>query len=155
MVESIPKGKHYITYSKLIKSSSIFPCFNKSQTIFEYFSVTGNLEYINDKSILCYKLMDYINTNINEIRSLSDLSKVFHYSYNYLSTLFKEVTSIKLIDFYNMQRLSVAEKLIVKNELTLEEIAEKTNFSSAFALSKAFKKHYKLSPSQHRKQNNF
>ena len=111
--------------------------------------------HINDKSILCYKLMDYINTNINEIRSLSDLSKVFHYSYNYLSTLFKDVTSIKLIDFYNMQRLSVAEKLIVKNELTLEEIAEKTNFSSAFALSKAFKKHYKLSPSQHRKQNNF
>ncbi len=107
---------------------------------------------INDKNLLCYQIMDYINSNIDAIHSLTELSEVFNFSYNYLSTTFKEVTSLRLIDFYNMQRLAIAEKLIMDNNLTLEEIAEKTNFSTAFSLSKAFKKYYKASPSQYRKQ---
>ena len=60
---------------------------------------------------------------------------------------------MKLIDFYNMQRLAIAEKLILEKSLTLEEIAEKTNFSTAFSLSTAFKKYYNISPAQYRKQN--
>ena len=51
-----------------------------------------------------------------------------------------------------MQRLKIAENLITQKKLTLEEIAEKTNFSSAFALSKAFKKRYGISPERYRKK---
>lgn len=111
-------------------------------------------DIINNKNILCYQLMDYVTANAENIRALSELSEHFNYSYNYLSTVFKETTSLKLIDFYNMQRLKVAENLISQKNLTLEEIAEKTNFSSAFALSKAFKKRYGVSPQQYRKQEN-
>lgn len=108
---------------------------------------------ISDKNLLCYQVMDYINSNIDTLHSLTQLSEVFNFSYNYLSTIFKGVTSLRLIDFYNMQRLAIAERLILDNNFTLEEIAEKTNFSTAFSLSKAFKKYYKVSPSQYRKQN--
>ena len=107
---------------------------------------------IRDKDLLCYQMMDYITSNITTIHSLTELSEIFHFSYNYLSSIFKKVTSLKLIDFYNAQRLAIAEKLILENNLTLEEIAEKTNFSTAFSLSATFKKYYKVSPSQYRKQ---
>lgn len=94
--------------------------------------------------------MDYISSHIADIRSLTEIADVFNYSYNYLSTLFRETTSVKLIDFYNVQRLDYAKSFVMDNQLTLEQIAEKTNFSSAFALSKAFKKHYGTSPRVYR-----
>lgn len=104
----------------------------------------------DDKSVLCYRVMDYISSHIADIRSLTEIADVFNYSYNYLSTLFRETTSVKLIDFYNVQRLDYAKSFVMDNQLTLEQIAEKTNFSSAFALSKAFKKHYGTSPRVYR-----
>ena len=57
-----------------------------------------------------------------------------------------------LIEFYNMQRLAIAENLIAENNMTLDEIADKINFYTAFSLSKAFKKYYKISPSQYRRK---
>ncbi len=107
----------------------------------------------DDKIALCYRIMDYISSNTENIRSLNELCDVFNFSYNYISALFKKTTSVKLLDFYNMQRLNTAKTLIVENELTLEQIAEKINFSSAFALSKAFKQHYGVSPKTYRELN--
>lgn len=107
-------------------------------------------ETIPTKTILCYKIMDYINSNIDKISSLTELCDVFHLSYSYLTTVFKKTTSMTLVDFYNMQRLTVAEKYILENVLTLEQIAQKLNFSTAFSLSKAFKKKYKFSPRNYR-----
>ena len=108
-------------------------------------------ETVSDKKILCYQMMDYINANLGSITSLKELSQKFGYSYNYLSATFKEVTSLNLIDFYNMQRLTFAKELILEKKLTLEEIAHEVNFSTAYALSRAFKKYFQLSPAQYRK----
>lgn len=105
---------------------------------------------IPTKTVLCYKIMDYVNDNIDKLNSLTELVDVFHLSYNYLTTLFKKTTSITLIDFYNMQRLNIAEKYVLENVLTLDQIAQKLNFSTAYSLSKAFKKKYKLSPKHYR-----
>lgn len=113
---------------------------------------TLSKETIPSKTILCYKIMDYINSNIDKLTSLTELVDVFHLSYNYLTTVFKKTTSMTLVNFYNMQRLLVAEKYILENVLTLEQIAQKLNFSTAYSLSKAFKKKYKLSPVYYRKK---
>ncbi len=116
-------------------------------------SFSESLEQISDKKILCYQVMDYINANLGSITALKELSQRFGYSYNYLSATFKEVTSQNLIDFYNMQRLTFAKELILEKKLTLEEIAREVNFSTAYALSRAFKKYFRLSPAQYRKHN--
>lgn len=119
---------------------------NKNQPVFDS---------VPNKTILCYKIMDYITSNVEKINSLTELTNVFHLSYNHLTTLFKKTTSMTLVDFYNMQRLSVAEKYILEKTLTLEQIAQKLNYSTPYTLSKAFKKRYKLSPKIYRlsKQN--
>ena len=107
-------------------------------------------ESVPNKTVLCYKIMDYITSNLEKINSLSELTDVFHLSYNHLTTLFKKNTSMTLVNFYNMQRLSIAEKYILEKTLTLEQIAQKLNYSTAYTLSKAFKKRYKLSPKAYR-----
>ena len=108
---------------------------------------------ITDKNVLCYQIMDYINSNLFNLNSLTVLEKEFNYSYNWLSSVFKKNTSLTIIEFYNLQRLTISKDLIIKKELTLEEIADQLNFSSAFALSKAFKKQFGCSPAQYRKLN--
>ena len=116
-------------------------------------NTNSDSEYkISDKNILCYQIMNYINSNIETMHTLAELSKEFRFSYNYLSSVFKNTTSLNIVDFYNIQRLNLAQTLIIQNELNLEKIAMKTNYSSAFALSKAFKRQFGLSPLNYKKR---
>lgn len=102
--------------------------------------------------ILCFQIMDYINSNLQSISSLNELSEIFKYSYNYLSALFKKTTSLTIIEYYNMLRLDLAKSLIEEDKLNLTQIAEQLNYSTPFSLSKAFKKRFNLSPSHLRKE---
>lgn len=113
-----------------------------------------SVKNISNKNILCYQIMDYINSNMGEIRSLTELADKFHLSYNYLTKVFKNTTSMTIIDFYNMRRLTIAEQYITENILTLDQIAQKLNFATPYSLSKAFKKKYNLSPTHYRKLKN-
>lgn len=49
-------------------------------------------------------------------------------------------------------RLETAQQMLVNTTLSLHAIAEHTGFSSAFHLSRDFKKYYRLSPSDYRRQ---
>ena len=50
--------------------------------------------------ILCYKLMNYIDTHIYTMKNLSELCEATDYSYGYLSALFKKTTSETLSDYF-------------------------------------------------------
>ena len=101
---------------------------------------------------LCFQVMDYINSHIYSITSLSELSKHFSYDYSYLSKIFTQTTSQSISDYYRFQRLEVARDLIHKNSLKLTQIAEKLNYSSIYSFSKAFKQQYSLSPREYKKE---
>lgn len=49
-------------------------------------------------------------------------------------------------------RLETAQQLLVNTTMSLQAIAEHTGFCSAFHLSRNFKEHYRLSPSDYRRQ---
>lgn len=102
--------------------------------------------------ILCYKLMNYIDTHIYSMKSLSDLAKTTDYSYGYLSTIFKKTTKDTLLSYYQRKKLDVARLLILENKLTVTEISEMLNYSSVYALSKAFSKQYGMSPKKYQNQ---
>lgn len=108
---------------------------------------------INNNQMLCFEIMDYISSNLSNIPSLKVVAKQYQYSYNWLSALFKKTTSYTLIGFYNIKRLDYAKNLLLTTDMTLEKIAEKINFSTPYSFSKTFKKHFKVSPQQYRKEN--
>ncbi len=60
---------------------------------------------------------------------------------------FKKVTGKPPARFIHEARLQAASQLIQQGVYTLSAIAEMTNFSSAFHLSAAFKKHFGMPPS--------
>lgn len=101
---------------------------------------------ITSKEILCTKIMNYIDINIFDIESLTEISEVFKYNYSYLSSVFKSVTKISLREYFLNRKLEVAKSLVSENKLKIYEISEKLNYSTPNAFTKAFKTKYGYSP---------
>ncbi|MFL5808931.1 MAG: helix-turn-helix domain-containing protein [Flavisolibacter sp.] len=74
------------------------------------------------------------------------LSDKLDYDYNYLSNLFSEVKGTTIEHFIISHKIERAKELLIYNELTLTEIAEKLHYSNVAHLSNQFKKVTGLTP---------
>jgi YesN/AraC family two-component response regulator len=75
------------------------------------------------------------------------LSEKLHYDYTYLSNLFSEVEGITIEKYFIAQRVEKVKELLMYDELSLSEIADKLGYSSVAYLSNQFKKVTGLTPS--------
>lgn len=100
--------------------------------------------------LLCYRLMNYIDTHIYTMKNLDELSAVTDYSYGYLSALFKETTGGTLSGYFRDKKLDAARLLLLEGKLNVTEISELLNYSSVYAFSKAFKEQYGASPKNYK-----
>ena len=121
----------------------------------------SGLELMDDnKSILVEKIKTIIielvhytaeQSNLN----LSDyLSEKLNYNYTYLANLFSEVKGTTIEQFYLAHKIEMVKELLVYDELTLTEIANKMHYSSVAHLSNQFKKMTGLTPSHFKKLKN-
>lgn len=111
-------------------------------------------ELLEDKKII---LIEKIKNIIIEMIHYSDeppvlnfsnyLSEKLNYDYNYLSNLFSEVKGSTIEHYIISHKIERAKELLVYNQLTLTEIAEKLHYSSVAHLSNQFKKVTGLTPS--------
>lgn len=74
------------------------------------------------------------------------LSEKLHYDYNYLSHLFSETEGITIEKYFIAQKIEKIKELLIYDELTLSEIADRLGYSSVAYLSNQFKKETGLSP---------
>ena len=72
------------------------------------------------------------------------------YSYGYLSAIFKKTTNNTISDYYHNRKLETARMLLLEDGLKIIEISEMLNYSSVYALSKSFTKHFGVSPRNYR-----
>lgn len=111
----------------------------------------NRLDATSKEDILCYKIMNYIDTHFFEIKSLNEISNYFNYNYSYLTNLFKKNTGMTIIDYYNNKRFEIARLLINEGKLNLSEISLKLNYSSLYTFSRAYKQKYGVAPTKHKK----
>ncbi|MBQ4320726.1 MAG: helix-turn-helix domain-containing protein [Oscillospiraceae bacterium] len=109
-------------------------------------------ENVTRAEILCYRLMNYVDTHLYSMKHLEELSEATGYSYGYLSDLFRKTTGNSLSGYYHAKKLEAARLLLLENKLQVTEIAEMLNYASVYAFSKAFHRQYGVSPRQYRKQ---
>lgn len=76
------------------------------------------------------------------------LSQHFHHDYSYLSKLFSEAEGITIEQYSLNQKIEKVKELLLYNELSLSQIAEKMGYSSTAHLSNQFKKITGLTPTQ-------
>lgn len=87
-----------------------------------------------------------VKTNLSDV-----LSDKLHHDYNYLSNLFSEVEGTTIEKYFIAQKVEKVKELLVYDELSLSEIANRLNYSSVAYLSNQFKKVTGLTP-RHFKQ---
>lgn len=104
-------------------------------------------EQIKDAII---QLVHYSDSNLKV--NLSDyLVEKFHRDYGSMSKLFSETTQTTIEKYFIAQKIERAKELLVYGELSLNEIADQLNYSSAAYLSAQFKSVTGLTPSYFRK----
>lgn len=109
----------------------------KSQIIEQIKDAIIELVHYNDND-LKVNLSDYLTTKLNR-------------DYSSLSKLFSEVTNTTIEKYLIAQKIERAKELLVYGELSLNEIADKLNYSSAAYLSAQFKSITGLTPSHFKK----
>lgn len=98
-------------------------------------------------------IIELVHYNGNDSKvNLSDyLASKLHRDYSSLSKLFSEVTNTTIEKYLIAQKIERAKELLVYGELSLNEIADKLNYSSAAYLSAQFKNVTGLTPSYFKK----
>lgn len=94
-------------------------------------------------------IIELVHYNNNDLKiNLSDyLSEKLHHDYNYISNLFSEIEGSTIEKYFIAQKIEKVKELLVYDELTLNEIAFRLNYSSTAHLSSQFKKITGLTPS--------
>jgi len=98
----------------------------------------------NQKSILVQKIKDTIIEMVYMEEKLPTSNSAYisdrlKQRYDYIASVFSEVTYTSIENFILLQKTERAKQLIITNELTFSEIAYMLNYSSAAHFSSQFK----------------
>ena len=113
-------------------------------------------EVLLDKSqdeIFLEDLVSNINLRLEDANfKLEELAESLNMSYSRLYRKCKSLTGSSLLDFVRLLRLKKAAVLIAKYGFNISEAAFKTGFNDPKYFSKCFKKHFKLTPGDFKKE---
>lgn len=96
------------------------------------------------------RIVSYMNSNIRENLTLSDIAHKTNVSVSYIKQLFKTYAGISPKSFFNQLRIRHANELLGEGH-SVTEVSDIMNFSSPNYFSAFYKKHTGLSPSSRQK----
>ncbi|QHQ63134.1 helix-turn-helix domain-containing protein [Anaerocolumna sedimenticola] len=97
---------------------------------------------------ICIYLQNHFNENI----SLNDLAKQFYISPSYLSHYFKKKENMTVVKYLEYIRLIKAKEYLEKTQMPITDVAEQVGYYDNNYFAKVFRKEFKISPSDYRKQ---
>lgn len=134
----------------------------KNKSLKEYYnSSVSSYDYLNSQ-ILTHDDREFIMSatgiieeNINNSEfSPEDLADKLQVSMRSLYRKFKDLELLSPKDFIKEQRIKYAAKLIIKTNLTIQEIMYNTGFTTRSHFYKEFTKRYNQSPKEYRQNHN-
>jgi len=115
---------------------------------------TGNIKNQKTYTIKNIKLSDiilYIQENCQQA-TLESTAEQFHFNANYLSRMLKQVTGYNFTDILHEARLKKACILINNSNMAIAKIANTVGYQNVNFFYQIFKKHYKKTPAEYRKE---
>jgi PAS domain S-box-containing protein len=115
--------------------------------------LVSGLELMDDKrAVLIEKIKTLLLAMVEhtdsplKLKNSDHISKELDYDYTYLSNLFSQATGSTIEQYLIVQRIEKVKELLLYDELTLKQISDKLNYSSAAHLSNQFKKVTGITP---------
>lgn len=162
-----------LNYRQLIKNSDYIDFFEK--LVFLYKDKTKNCakiraailnflidigdkhietNVISDKFPECIKdSITFIKKHYSEELTIDDIVNYIGFSRAYFSRMFKKHTGVSIITYLNYIRCRQARVMLIKNELTVGQIAESCGFNNLSYFSKTYKSIMGILPSEELKKN--
>mgnify|MGYP005760659203 FL=1 len=97
------------------------------------------------------EITNYLIEHCCEVYGLRDVADIFYMDKSYLSRIFKEATNFTVNEFINCQRIGKAREMLLKENLTIEEISRRLGYESLPYFDRVFKKYTGFTPLQYRK----
>lgn len=145
----------YYTFNKQISNMETVEEINRS--FFDLFAQIGmsmKEAKIGKQDRNVESIMEMIKKNYQDPNlSLDFFSDHLKMSSVYLGKLFRETTGLSIADYINTLRLEKTKELLVKTNLTVEEIADKVGITNNKYLFRIFKKEYGVTPGEYRLKN--
>ena len=113
------------------------------------------IETNNEYNKAINQSVDYINEHLNESIDLKKIAGIANVSEFHFHRIFKAYIGESVGTYISRLRLENAAQKLQITDFTLTEIAEKTGYQSQYSLSKAFKKHFGLTPSAFKNIQNY
>lgn len=106
-------------------------------------------EYENTHTLV-KEAKDYISKNIYRQLTLSVVAEVLHINKAYLCDIFKKETGTNMSNYINNLKVAEAKKLLLETRLSINDIAEKLNYSSSKYFIEKFTKSTGITPAKFR-----
>ena len=108
------------------------------------------LEGRNHIHPVVHRVQDAIAAAPSQGWTRPQLARLAGASGRHLSRLFREHVGMSVVEYRNRLRVAVARELLVQSDLDLENIADRSGFSSSRQLRRAWHRVYRISPTQAR-----
>jgi YesN/AraC family two-component response regulator len=108
-----------------------------------------DLETNDEFLTIIERIKNYIDENYEDA-SLETVSELFHLNLHYISRLFKKKTNMNFSDYLNQVRMEKAKLMLNNSEIYISEICSRVGYSDPRSFSKAFKKHFGISPREYK-----
>lgn len=99
------------------------------------------------------RIFKYINENLMEEFSLTEMAAKFGISKFYMCHIFKLETQISIMQYRNKRRLALAKQLLTNTDNSIQQICMDIGFSDASYFSKWFKQEEGITPNAYRNIN--
>jgi AraC-like DNA-binding protein len=97
------------------------------------------------------RVIEYLHTHLDDKITVDLLAAIAHLSASHFSRVFREDMGKPPMEYVHDLRLERAKKLILAGDSSITDIALECGFGSPSYLSACFQKHYKMTPSEYRK----
>lgn len=105
-------------------------------------------------SVMVQKAIDYIQLNLSDNLTISELCEKLYVSESTLRKNFKNEVGITIGRYIDDLLFFTAQKLLQKSEWTIGQISESLGFCDQFYFSRRFKERYNITPLKYRKKGN-
>ena len=100
--------------------------------------------------VMLKQAIEYMNVNLGENVSLSEMAAILHISQYHFCRLFKQSTGMSPHRYLMQQRLDRAKQRLKQPELTVTDIALECGFANQSHFAKYFRRYTGVSPTQYR-----